>query len=174
MIRLNRPQLTSLRPLFDTSILRLVGESMLAANTKGTAWVDSLSAPKLALIHEGSCVFVSGDSDRHDSVAVLAGLLGAEAGERGFLKLLCTPDDGRWDGVEILPTRFEDGIQRRIYPRIESDDRAVVDTLPPEIELKQIGVIVRSCGSGGREIQASTAERKRAYPQGDHKHTHTP
>ena len=138
MIRLNRPQLTSLRPLFDTSILRLVGESMLAANTKGTAWVDSLSAPKLALIHEGSCVFVSGDSDRHDSVAVLAGLLGAEAGERGFLKLLCTPDDGRWDGVEILPTRFEDGIQRRIYPRIESDDRAVVDTLPPEIELKQI------------------------------------
>ena len=75
MIRLERAQIAVLRPLFDTSILRLIGESMLAANTNGTAWVDDLSNPGLAVIHSGACVFVSGDPNRLETGETLGSLL---------------------------------------------------------------------------------------------------
>jgi len=111
---------------------------MLATNTKGTAWVDDLSNPGLAVIHGGACVFVSGDPNRLETRETLSSLLVGEAGDRGFLKILCTPDDGRWDGVEIVPNRFEGDVERRIYPRIEAGDRVVTDVLPGESELRQI------------------------------------
>ena len=111
---------------------------MLADNTKGTACADDLSSPGLAVIHSGACVFVSGDPNRLETRETLGSLLAAEAGDQGFLKVLCTPDDGRWDGVEIVPNRFERNVERRIYPRIEAGDRVVNDALPGEIELRRI------------------------------------
>lgn len=151
MVRLEPTEIGVLRHLFDVPIARLISESLISGHTKGTAWADDPLNARLAVIHSGSCVFVSGDPDRLTAADQLVGLLLPSAGDRRFLKLFCLPDDGRWDGTEVLPTRFEIDVSRRIYCEIDITTQGVVG-LPTGFSLRQID---QTLLSGGRENLAA-------------------
>ena len=56
MFLLEPSEVVSIRHFFDTPIQRLVGESVIAGHTKGTAWVDERDTPRLAVMQSGASV----------------------------------------------------------------------------------------------------------------------
>lgn len=149
MHKLEQSGFSVVRPLFDTPLLDLVGESLIEGHTGGTVWVDRVTTPSLSVIKSGRSIFISGDPEAAETPASLGKLLKSKLADRGgTYKLLCSPDDGRWDDFRFFSSTEGTNLQRRIYTelRTPASDRDVM--APTGTQLRQIdGILLGSVRS---------------------------
>jgi hypothetical protein len=147
--KLEQSGFSVVRPLFDTPLLDLVGESLIEGHTGGTVWVDRVTTPSLSVIKSGRSIFISGDPEAAETPASLGKLLKSKLADRGgTYKLLCSPDDGRWDDFRFFSSTEGTNLQRRIYTelRTPASDRDVM--APTGTQLRQIdGILLGSVRS---------------------------